>query len=357
MLASFAFWFLSKPDFGKLPEGARLERFQKSPHYVDGKFQPYEPIVMEIKDNFLVSMYKFIFEEHPELRPASSLPTEKTDLTKLAPNEDLIVWMGHSSFYLQLGGKKILVDPVFSGHSSPLESLLKAFPGSDVYKAEELPDIDVLLLSHDHWDHLDYETITALKGKVKSVVCGLGVGAHLEYWGMDPRTIHEEDWDTTLQLSDLEITLLPTKHFSGRFLKGNQTLPVGFAIKSANKNFFYSGDSGYGSHFQKIGATYGPFDYAVIEDGQYDQQWHNVHMYPEETVQAAKEVGAKRMLPVHNSKFVLANHPWEEPLERVSKAASKEGMLLDTPKIGQVVKLDGEVISDPWWKTLTSNAK
>ncbi len=344
---------LSRPDFGRTPTGERLARVQASPHYKDGAFRPLEPIVNHLKDGFVVSMYKFIFEKHPELRPQQPLPAVKTDLKSLDPNEDLIIWFGHSSFYMQSGGKKILADPVFSGHASPLASLMKAFEGTDVINPSELPDLDILLISHDHWDHLDYKTVSALKGRVKRIICGLGVGEHFEYWGFPAEILTEEDWDTEIKIDDnLTVAVLPARHYSGRFIKTNQSLPVSFALITPQHKIFYSGDTGWGSHLEAVAQKYGPFDYAVIDAGQYDEQWHDVHLHPEEVVKTAQMLGAKNLLPAHNSKFVLANHPWQEPLERLTKLTENSDINLQTPLIGQPLSLNGTTATLPWWKDL-----
>lgn len=344
-------WILSLPDFGRVPEGARLERINHSEHFKDGVFIPLETTKTHLKNGFIVSMYKFLVEDRSYLKPTAPLLTEKTDLKALDPKEDLIVWMGHSSFYLQLSGKRILVDPIFSGHASPFSFMVPSFPGSDVYTADDIPEIDLLLISHDHWDHLDYSTVTALSDKVKTVLCGLGVGEHFEYWGYDPQKIIEKDWyDDPVILDDLEVTVTPARHFSGRFLKRNPTLPVSYVFKSKDRSVFYSGDTAFGRHFKEIADKLGPFDFAVMEDGQYNEQWHNVHMMPEEMIEAATIVGAKAVLPVHNSKFILSEHPWNEPLDRAVGAADDRAMLLETPRIGQLVKLDKLSNTPRWWR-------
>lgn len=345
-------YILSMPDFGRTPENAaRIARINASDHFKDGVFVPLETTQTHLKDGFLVSMYKFLLDDRSRLKPKDALPVQKTELKGLDPAQDLIIWMGHSSFYMQLGGKRILVDPIFSGHASPFDFMVAAFPSTDVYTPEDMPEIDLLLISHDHWDHLDYTTVTALRDKVKTVMCGLGVGEHFEYWGYDPAKIVEKDWyDEPLMLDDLSVTITPARHFSGRFLKRNPTLPVSYVFKTPERSVFYSGDTAYGKHFADIAQRLGPFDFAVMEDGQYNEQWHNVHMMPEEMVDAATILGARAVLPVHNSKFILSEHRWDEPLNRVLDAASGKAMLLETPKIGQAVNLDTPEPTSRWWK-------
>ena len=345
-------YFINTPQFGRAPKGQRLERIMKSPNFKDGVFINREPIVNHLEDSFLVSFYKFIFEKKADLRPQDSIPHIKTDLKTLPKDRDLLVLLGHSSFLLQLSGHRFLVDPVLNGHVSPLSFLMTAFPGSNPFSIKDLPDdLDTILLSHDHWDNLEYSTSTALKDRIKHVITGLGNGEYYEMWGYDVKKIHELDYGEEISIApNIKITLTPARHFSGRFLKENPTEPGSFVITTDRIKFFYSGDSGYGRHFREIGQKYGPFDFAVMEDGQYDLQWHNVHMLPEEVITAAQDIEAKAILPVHNSKFVLANHKWDDPLESLLKLSDKFTGKIVTPLIGEVVYLDALPLTNPWWR-------
>ena len=187
-----------------------------------------------------------------------------------------------------------------------------------------MPEIDLLIISHDHYDHLDYATIKALMPKVKRVVTPLGVGSHLRYWGMDAAIIDEVDWNQTIKISDeLTAHALPARHFSGRGLKRNQTLWASFLFVTPQEKIYYSGDSGYGPHFKAIGEQFGLIDLAIMENGQYDQDWKYIHMMPEETAQAADDLRARSVLPGHAGRFVLAKHSWDDPYQRL--AAASEG--------------------------------
>ena len=220
---------------------------------------------------------------HP--RPTGLIPSIKTDLKTLDPSQDLIVWLGHSSYFVQLAGQRILIDPVFSACAAPIPGVNKAFGGTNLYTAEDMPGIDVLLISHDHYDHLDYPTIRALQGKVKQVIAGLGVGAHFERWGYDMRKVREADWNEVIVLSShLQVQVTPARHYSGRSFTRDKSLWVGFAIKSSARRLFFSGDSGYGPHFSRIGRQRVPFDLVILDAGQYDPRWANVHMTPEQAV-------------------------------------------------------------------------
>lgn len=348
--------YVHRPKFGELPTGERLKGMQASPHYHGDHFENLVPVpVMSEEEgeheNRITATWKFLFGDKTGLVPDRPLPTEKTNLFALPREQDAVVWLGHSSFYVQLGGYRILIDPVFSSYASPLWFINRAFAGSNVYTAEDFPEIDVLAMSHDHWDHLDYPTVMALKSRVHYVVCPLGVGAYFEQWGFDQDMIHEEDWDTEIKLFDtLSVHILPSQHFSGRFLKQNPTLWCGMAFITPKRSLYYTGDGGYGDHFKAIGKKFGGFDCVLAENGQYNLAWHPIHMLPEETAKACEEVGAKFVIPAHNSKFALARHPWQEPMARLQAASQDKSYQLLTPEIGALVLLDQKQSFSPWWQ-------
>ena len=235
-----------------------------------------------------------------------------------------MVWLGHSSWFIQLGGRRILVDPVFSDFAGPFSFLIKAFAGTNVYRAEDMPEIDCLLVSHDHWDHLDYPTVRALRSKVKQVMCPLGVGAYFQDWDYPEEKIYEGDWGGSMALGkDMTIHVLPARHFSGRLFKENRTLWAGFVIQTPNLKIFFSGDSGYGPHFANIGEAFHGFDLVLLDCGQYDPRWAYVHMTPEEAARAAQDLGAQALIPGHVGRFTIANHPWDEPFKRLAKASQE----------------------------------
>lgn len=267
--------FIRTAPFGRLPGGKRKERIAQSPNYREGRFQNihHTPDLAEDASYYSVLM-EFFFRKKERPKPSSIIPSHKTVLKELAPHEQVLIWMGHSSYFIQADGKKILVDPVLSGAASPLSFTTKAFPGTDIYTVEDLPDIDYLLISHDHWDHLDYTTIRSLKNKVGKVITGLGTGAHFERWEYSEAQIIELDWHEKVVLPEtVTITALPARHFSGRGLKRNQSLWVSFVVQLPSLTLYLGGDSGYDDHFAEIGEMYGPFDLAVLECGQYDQNW------------------------------------------------------------------------------------
>ncbi|MEA9390234.1 MBL fold metallo-hydrolase [Acerihabitans sp. TG2] len=343
------------PSFGRLPEGTRLERINASPNYVNGEFRNQLPTTTFSDGGDRVSvLWDVMFGGRERVKPTHTLPQVKTDMKTLDPHRDRVLWLGHSSYYLQLAGQRILIDPIFSSYAAPVSFLNKAFSGDYVFSAEDMPEIDYLIISHDHWDHLDYPTMTALQSKIKAVICPLGVGAHLEYWGIAPEIIREFDWHEHWTAGpDFTVHVLPSRHFSGRGLKRNQTLWASIMLETPNRRIYYSGDSGYGPHFVQIGNRFGQIDLAIMENGQYNKHWNLIHMMPEETVQATMDLGAKRLLPAHSGRFSMSNHAWDEPYKRLSAASRGKSFFLDTPRIGESVDLDtpGHLFT-PWWEAL-----
>lgn len=335
---------------GKLPSGKHLEKLKQSPNYKNGAFQNLSPTPMKPDDVSYWKMSKEFFKKHPEVKPPAKLPFIKTDLNELSDDEPVLIWFGHSSYLLRTNKKNILVDPVFSGNAAPVSCMVKAFPGSNEYKAENMPPIDYLILTHDHYDHLDYKTIKKLYKKVGHIYCSFGISSHLKHWGVDEQKITEMDWWQTEQLNDtMKLTAAPARHFSGRGLKRGQSLWSSFILKTKDYNIYLGGDSGYDSHFKEIGEKYGPFDLAILESGQYNTMWPLIHMMPEETVQAAVDLKAKKLLPVHWGKFRLGMHPWNEPVKRVINKAKELNVPVITPKIGEAVNFIKPNDGNFWW--------
>jgi len=341
---------MNRKVFGKLPSGERLNRILLSPNFKNGAFQNIEPT--DVNPN-KVSIGKLILDFYNKPKsvvPGRELTFVKTDLNNLAFDQPSVIWFGHSSYLITYKGFTILVDPVFSGYASPVKLFGKSFLGSDNYRVEDFPTIDLLIITHDHYDHLDYETIAKIKGKVKMALTPLGVGAHLEYWGVDKNKIAELDWweKCTIQ-TDVEITATPSRHFSGRGISRAKSLWASFVLKIHGRKIFIGGDSGYDKQFKIIGERYNGFDLALIECGQYGVNWPQIHMTPEETVMAAKDLNTKILFPVHWAKFALSTHAWNEPVNRLIVAAQKENVKLVTPKMGQPFFLEQEHQPMEWW--------
>ena len=346
------FIFMQQAVFGTNPSGERLERIKHSSNYKDGAFQNLNPTSVSAEGVSMIKlMGDFFFNKPAVPEPLEPLPSVQTHLTTVPDYKPSIVWFGHSSYLITSKGKTVLVDPVFSGHSSPVSFFAKAFKGTNVYGAKDMPAIDVLVITHDHYDHLDYETILALQPTVKKFYTSLGVGAHLEHWGIPADKIVEFDWWENQKISDsVELTAVPARHFSGRSFTRGKTLWSGFVLKIDGYNIFIGGDSGYDTHFKTIGDQYGPFDIALLEAGQYGINWPNIHMMPEETIVAAKDLKTKVLMPVHWGKFALALHNWDEPITRLVVEAHKQNVKITTPLIGEVVVLDSIYPEKEWWK-------
>jgi len=343
---------LNQTKFGKPSTGGRLSRIHQSPNFRDNQFQNLSFTPTFAED---VSKYEMIrdgiFKISKRKAPTTTLPSVKTNLLNLDPQKDILVWFGHSSYFMQIDGKKILVDPVFSGHASPFSFMVKSFKGSDIYTSDDFPDIDYLFITHDHWDHLDYKTVLKLKSKVGKIITSLGTGAHLEYWGFDSNSIVELDWSESARLdSGFQVTATSGRHFSGRGFKRNQSIWCSFVLQTPSKKIFIGGDSGYDTHFAKIGAEHGPFDLVLLECGQYNKSWKYIHMMPEQTVQAAIDLKAKTLMPVHWGKFALSLHAWDEPIQRVTKEAHRLNVPIIHPMIGEEVDLDNFGVQQEWWK-------
>lgn len=340
------------PKLGAVPQDKRHETIKASPNHPNGSFinRIYTPTLTPGHSMYKV-MFNFFFKKGDRIKPKGKIPSVYTNLNNL-PKGDWLVWFGHSSYFMQVDGLKILVDPVFSGYASPIKGITKAFEGSDIYTPEDMPEIDYLIISHDHYDHLDYDTILKLRPKIKQVICGLGVGAHFERWGYAANDIKEMDWDTEIELkTGFKLFGITTRHFSGRGFKRDQTLWMAYLLQTPKRKIFIGGDGGYDAHFKNIGERHGPIDLAIIENGQYNEAWKAIHFLPGENLEAAKDIKAQRILPVHSSKFSLALHDWDEPLKAITKLNEKMGLNLITPKIGELVDLnDQQQKFSNWWE-------
>jgi L-ascorbate metabolism protein UlaG (beta-lactamase superfamily) len=340
LLFTVIFTYVQQPKFGKAPDAERLIKIKKSPNFKKGKFQNinHTPDLAEGVSYFTV-LKDFLFNKSSRNIPSHIIPSQKTDLLNIDPNKNVLVWFGHSSYFMQVDGKKILVDPVFSGSASPIKFTTKSFRGTDIYTTDDMPEIDYLFITHDHWDHLDYETVVKLQPKVKKVITGLGVGAHLQYWGYINKII-EKDWNEEIMLAPgFIVNTTPARHFSGRDFKRNRSLWMSFVLKTPTMKIFIGGDSGYDTHFKNIGDRFGPFDLAILECGQYNEYWKYIHMMPEEVIQAGVDLNATKILPVHWSKFSLSLHAWDEPIIRITAESQRRNVPVISTIIGAAVDL------------------
>lgn len=354
LLFVLAIYLYNLPVFGGEFSGKRLVRMKQSPNYKNGTFQNLS-FTPSLAEGFTMRkvLWEFLTDKTENKKPKSVLPTEKIDLKNQPITDNFLVWMGHSSYYFQMDGKRFLVDPVFSGNASPIPGTTKAFMGTDIYSAEDFPEIDFLIISHDHYDHLDFKTVKSLRPKIDQVICGLGVGSHFEKWGFDEDQIIELDWYEDEEISKgFQITSTPARHFSGRRFKRNNTLWSSYVLQTPTQKIFLGGDSGYDFHFKEIGERFGPFDWAILENGQYNEKWRYIHTLPEEFSQVAEDLNVKNVLPVHSGKFALAQHAWNEPLEKVFENSRGKSFKISTPTLGSKLDLKDENQSfTEWWKS------
>jgi L-ascorbate metabolism protein UlaG (beta-lactamase superfamily) len=366
------------PALGKAPSGPRLQRIRRSPNYNGKNFQNLVDTPVSREGVSMFKMLRELSNRPADAAPPKPIPSVRTDLRSLPDGQASIVWFGHSSYLLKIDKTHILVDPVFSGNASPVSFFAKAYPGSNVYGVEDMPEtIEAVLLTHDHYDHLDYKTILELKTRTNHFYTSLGVGAHLEYWGIEPEKITELDWwesisfdrwgrpaadeagrpakkenGTSRDSATFTFTATPGRHFSGRSFKRGGAIWSSFVLQTPGYTLFLGGDSGYEQHFKIIGDRFGPFDLAILECGQYHENWPYIHMMPEETVQAAKDLKAITLMPVHWGKFTLALHPWNEPIRRLTAAATRAGLPVTTPRIGEIVDINHHYPNDAWYDLL-----
>ena len=334
---------------GQQPTGERLARCESSPNWRDGQFQNEEPTPqLTGDDGVLKSLWKFLFKDIPNLRPSEPLTQIKQNLHAIPHDAELCLWLGHSTVMIQTGGVRFLFDPVLTNRL-PVWLFMRPFEGTENYTPEDIPEVDYMVITHDHWDHLDYKTVKALQAKVKHVVCPLGVGAHFEYWDYDPNTITELDWNDSININpEMKLRALPTRHFSGRLLGRGKTLWASYLIDGPRR-IFVQGDGGYDGRFARYGKAFANIDLAIMENGQYDKGWRYIHLMPNELPKAIDELGPRRVLTYHNSKFSLANHAWTEPLDSISANAKGKAWKLLTPRMGETIRLDQDQAFKQWW--------
>ncbi|MDT0607586.1 MBL fold metallo-hydrolase [Croceitalea rosinachiae] len=342
------------PSFGgNLSKGEQIA-YTKSANFKNGKFVNIKDVPKELRfSETLALARKFFFTKVPNGKPLRNIEVEKIDSLSIADykGNTRLIWFGHSAFLLQINDKNILIDPMFGKVAAPHNWLGgNRFNTEMPIEIEKLPKIDAIIISHDHYDHLDYGSIKRLKEKVNLFYVPLGVGIHLEAWGVERKRIQEMDWWQETKFEELQLVCTPAQHFSGRkFNAGQSTLWSSWVIQSTTESIFFSGDSGYEVHFKEIGDKYGPFDFAMLECGQYNAMWPDIHMFPEETVQAAVDLKANLMMPIHWGAFKLALHDWTDPVHRVINKAEELNVNIITPKIGEEIKLYKKK-TPKWWE-------
>jgi len=361
LVAVFLFLRLYPPFGDGRRTEARLAAKRRSPQFAvgggrGGRFVNTLPSRLSMGFKETLKLLREMMKGRPHTKPAKPFAVQPLTVAQLAaePNGPArVVWFGHSALLLQIGGKTLLLDPMLGKAPSPFPVFSSGRYGERLpINAEDLPPIDAVLFSHDHYDHLDYGTIRKIKDKVGRFIVPLGVGAHLARWGVERARISEHLWGEELEWEGLALACAPARHFSGRSVNDRDAnLWCSWVIDDGRTRVFFSGDSGYGPHFAEIGERYGPFDLTLMECGQYDERWAPIHMMPEETVQAHVDVRGALLIPIHWGAFTLALHSWTDPVERAVKAAAERGVAICTPRIGEIVRLDGASYpTAAWWR-------
>lgn len=353
-----------RPDaFGADPAGARMERIRRSPNFADGVFQNPEGARTRPSGS-MIEFAKVYFQKEQRARrsPLGTVPVHATTLADLAtpPATGLrVTWLGHSSVLVEIDGRRVLFDPVWGERCSPF-----AFAGPKRLHPVPLPlaslgPVDAVVISHDHYDHLDLPTIKALAGTDTVFAVPLGVGAHLERWGVPLDRIHELDWNETARIAGIGLAATPARHFCGRGIRNQQhTLWASWAVAGPEHRVYHSGDTGYFSGFQDIGAEHGPFDVTMIQVGAYSEYWPDIHMTPAEGLRAHLDLQGGRpngaLMPIHWGTFNLAPHPWAEPAEWMKDVAEEAGQPVAFPRAGEPFEPAGELPSEAWWRGVSA---
>ncbi|WP_371668023.1 MBL fold metallo-hydrolase [Streptomyces sp. NBC_00289] len=349
--------------FGADPEGERMARIRRSPHFKDGVFQNPGGEARTRPSGSMTAFAKVFFDKdsRPRRAPSGTIPLHTTTLADIArpPATGLrLTWTGHSSVLAEIDGQRVLFDPVWGERCSP-------FPFAGPKRLHPVPlaltalgPVDVVVISHDHYDHLDLPTIKALAGTDTVFAVPLGVGAHLERWGVSPDRLRELDWHETTKVGGLTLTATPARHFCGRGLRNTQhTLWASWVVTGAEHRIFHSGDTGYFEGFREIGAAHGPFDATMIQIGAYSDFWPDIHMTPEEGVRAHLDLqggdpAVGVLMPIHWGTFNLATHPWAEPGEWTMREAHKAGVTMAAPRPGEPFEPADSPPATPWWRAV-----
>jgi L-ascorbate metabolism protein UlaG (beta-lactamase superfamily) len=338
-----------------------MERIRRSPNFADGVFtNPVGARMVPSGSMLRFARTYFRKEERVRRAPAGDIPLHGTTLADLAapPASGLrLTWMGHSTVFTEIDGRRVLFDPVWGERCSPFSFVGPKRLHEPPVPLKELGEADAIVISHDHYDHLDMPTIKALAGTGTRFVVPLGVGAHLERWGVPVDRMTELDWHESTQVAGLTLTATPARHFCGRAIRNTQhTLWASWVVSGPEHRVYHSGDTGYFPGFAEIGASYGPFDATMVQIGAYSDFWPDIHMTPEEGVRAHQDLRGGLMLPIHWGTFNLAPHPWEEPAEGTVAAARAVGARVAVPRPGEPFEPAAGLQLDPWWRAIAHGA-
>lgn len=341
-------------QFGGKPGAQHIEQYQQSANWRNGSFQNLEPTDMTVKPRDFPRLIAKQLSGRSSRVPKQALPVLPFDNHAFLSGDPhtRFVWYGHSALLMRMNGQTLLIDPMLGPDTTPIAPTpTRRFSENTLSLIDDFPGTDLVLITHDHYDHLDFASISRLKHKTKQYFVALGVKRHLVAWGIAPELVTEFDWWDTRNFKDIAITFTPTRHFSGRGLTDRfKSLWGGWVFKTERENIWFSGDGGYGAHFREIGRRLGPFDFAFMECGQYNDDWRLIHLFPEEGVQAAIDARARKAMPVHWGAFALSyQHTWTEPPAIFTAEAARIGFPVATPALGQVFSAGTELL-EPWWE-------
>ncbi|WP_405150044.1 MBL fold metallo-hydrolase [Sphaerisporangium sp. NBC_01403] len=331
----------------------RAARILRSPQFKDGAFRNPMPGETGVPSGPPPGLVREMLTGRDKRRPSAPVPLVAPSRAVPSPDGLGVVWFGHASTLVEIEGRRVLLDPVWSKRVSPSQLVgpkrLHPVPAG----LGALPEVDAIVISHDHYDHLDLATVRTLT-RVQSApfLVPLGIGAHLEKWGVPSERVIELDWEEEAQVAGLRFTATAARHFSGRTLSRNDTLWGSWAVAGAGRRVFYAGDSGYFDGYARIGAEHGPFDLTLMPIGAYSPAWPDIHMNPEEAVNAHIDLGGELLLPVHWATFTLALHPWAEPVDRLWREAKARDARIVVPRPGEHVDVDASPAVDGWWETV-----
>jgi len=334
------------PVFGGKPDIVSQEKISASKHFNGKRFVNLVPTDVQTPDPNNDFTAVELFRPYEGKNPSKAIPSKAFNKESLKNGD--FVWLGHSTVLTKTNNVTILSDPIFNS-AAPVQFVVKPFAMQVVHTVDDLPKIDVIIISHDHYDHLDYLAIKDIDIKTNKYIVPLGIKAHLVRWGVNAEKVVELDWYESTSEQGVLFTLTPSRHFSGRNINNAySTLWGSWVVQSETLTMFFSGDSGYFNEFKNIGHQYGPFDIAFVENGAYNTNWSQVHMFPEQSVQASIDLNAKIFFPIHWGKFDLSIHHWKEPIERAKKAARENNVKIATPIVGEVFSTS-RYSNEEWW--------
>jgi len=324
----------------------------RSPNYRDGVFVNCDPAsLLRLDREQQRRILGEIVGGRGATRPAAPIPLRSPGVIDGRAGRLAVSWLGHSTALIEIDGYRVLTDPVWGDRCSPLDAIGPGRMHPPPSPLEALPPVDAIVVSHDHYDHLDMDTVVTLAQTQRvSFFVPLGVGAHLRAWGIPRQRVVELDWNECARLDRLRLVCTPARHFSGRFLGRNTTLWASWTLIGPRHRAYFAGDTGYTRSFADVGAEHGPFDVTLMPVGAYHPAWPDIHMNPEEAVQAHRDVGGRLLVPIHWGTFRLASHPWAEPIERLLVAAQASGVEVVVPRPGERVDPTGRAEVDPWWR-------